>query len=164
MILFIFLFPIIAFTLTFFASLEDLVYDSFPPDETHVPTFYVPKHRYLIWYHILLLVALGTIFGGIHCTGWNFSFPTYAEQRLWCVASLAVTIIPFVSIPFAVTIFRTNTVTAVETFTIFLLFLCALAYISARLVLLGLALSLLRHLPSTTFIAINWTWFYPHFL
>jgi len=138
-----------------------------PPDETHVPTFYAPKHRYPTWYHILLLMALGTVFGGIHCSGWNFSFPTYAEQRLWRVASLAVTIIPFLS-TIVVTIFarfgRTDTVTDVETFTALLLLLCALVYVSARFVLLGLALSLLRHLPPTAFIVINWTRFYPHFL
>jgi len=163
-ILFILLFPFIAFTLAFFATMGDLVdgSSSFPPDETHVPTFYVPKHRYSKWYHVLLLVGLGTTFGGIHCSGWNFSFPTYAEQKLWRIASLAVTIIPFVSVPFVVTFMTVENLVIVAGGST--LILCALAYVSARLVLLGLALSLLRHLPPTAFITINWTTFYPHFL
>jgi len=53
----------------------------------HIPTFYVPSHWYPEYLHGLLLMALGSIFGGIHCAGWNFSFPTYAEQKLWRVAS-----------------------------------------------------------------------------
>ena len=39
----------------------------------------------------------------------------------------------------------------------------ALAYVAARLVLLGQALALLRHLPPNAFIAVDWTKLYPHF-
>jgi hypothetical protein len=167
-------FPIVAFAFAFLATVVDLLRptsSSFPPDKTHVPTFYVPKHRYPARYHIFLLMALGTIFGGIHCSGWNFSFPTYAEQKLWRVASLAVTVIPILIPSFVlITLFIAEyffptleppfeTALGIST-----LVVCALAYVSARLILLGLAFALLRHLPPTAFIAINWTKFYPHFL
>ena len=162
------LLPIITFTFAFFATLVDLserTSSSFSSDALHVPTFYVPKHRYPKWYHLLLLLSLGVVFGGIHCSGWNFSFPTYAEQQVWRFASLAVTVIPIVTVPFALIIDQISGFLFPSDQPIVLtLMFGALAYVSARLVLLGLALALLRHLPPTTFIAINWTKFYPHFL
>ena len=45
--------------------------------------------------------TLGTIFGGIHCAGWNLPFHTSAEERFWRVASLAVTINPIGAVPFS---------------------------------------------------------------
>jgi len=51
----------------------------------HIPTFYVPSHRYPEYLHSLLLMALGSIFGGIHCAGWNFSFPR--TEALACASS-----------------------------------------------------------------------------
>jgi len=93
--------PFFVFAYTFFYTISDILgtSTSFPADATHVPTFYVPQHRYPKYLHILLLMALGTIFGGIHCAGWNFLFPTYAEQKLWRVASVGVTIFPIAGIP-----------------------------------------------------------------
>ena len=169
---------VIAVTLAFFTTVFDLVRDSsssFPPDDTHVPTFHVPKHRYPKQFHILLLFSLAVVFGGIHCSGWNLSFPTYAEQKLWRVTSLAVTLIPIAQLPFIIITFSRTTgrslrflprvVTPyVDGFSSLFLFLCALAYVSARLVLLGLALALLRHLPPAAFTTISWTKFFPHFL
>jgi len=90
------LFPIFAFTVAFIYTIIDLLGESisFPADATSVPTFYVPRHRYPKLFHASLLIVLGSIFGGIHCAGWNFPFPTYTEHKLWRVASLAVTTIP----------------------------------------------------------------------
>ena len=168
-IILLLLLPIISFAIAFLANVFDLLEStssSFPPDDKHVPTYYVPKHRFPKWFHIFLLVTLGVAFGGIHCSGWNFSFPTNTEQKLWRVASLAVTITPIATFPIAV--IRTRLSPSIGAFadnTIgVILVLCALAYVLARLVLLGLALSLLRHLPPTAFIAIDWTRFYPHIL
>jgi hypothetical protein len=50
------------------------------------------------------LLISGTIFGVIHCAGWNLPFPTYLEQKLWHVASVAVAIFPIAAIPFAAVI------------------------------------------------------------
>jgi len=169
-ILVLILSPIITFTSAFYATLVDLIQaksSSFPPDETHIPTFYVPEHRYSKRYHILLLLSLGILFGGIHCFGWNFSFPTEVEQKLWRIASLAVTIIPIATFPFVfiITCMEECLPSAfVYHYGQSTFILCTLAYVSARLVLLGLALALLRLLPPTASIAISWTKFFPHFL
>jgi len=172
-ILWLLLSPIIFFTSAVLATLVDLIgptSSSFPPDSTHVPTFYVPEHRYTKWYHILLLMALGVIFGLIHCSGWDFSFPTYTEQKLWRVASLVVTVIPIIIMSLAaIIVFITTYFPILEPFITSLmisgwpLILSPVGYVSARLILLGLAFALLRHLPPTTFIAVDWAKFYPHF-
>ena len=168
-------FPIIAFAYASVYTIADLLGESksFPADATHVPTFYVPRHRYFDSFHILLLLALGSIFGGIHCGGWNFPFPTYAEQTLWRVASLAVTIMPIATFPLIIIIFlilglltcccedRCEDVTLPEMIAPGIV---ALLYVSARLILLGLAIAFLKHPPPSAFIAVDWTKFYPHIL
>jgi hypothetical protein len=235
---------IVAFGSPFLATVYDLLggATSFPVDATHVSTFYVPSHEYSSWWHILLLAVLGSMFGVIHCAGWNLLFPTSAERKLWRVASLIVTILP-VSLPSVVMSVITSAIVISSfiaiSFLLRLIFrllsgltrglglttisnvfdrlfnlvnpffndlldwvtskvletglisdvshthvairnfkslnrdqLIALgygsaflfAYAAARLVLLGLALSLLRHQPPSAFIAIDWGQFYPHIL
>ena len=168
------LFPIVAFAHAFVFSLMDLLGKSrfIPADAPRVPTFYVARHRYGNL-HALLLIDLGSLIGAIHCAGWNIPFPTYAEQKLWRVASLAVTTIP---IPLClilitiVTIFKllleiVNFSPDGDEYLIGLTFsISVLAYAVARLVLLGLAVALLRHLPESAYTAVDWTKFYPHIL
>ena len=126
---------------------------TFPIDATHVPTFYVPRHRHSSKsLHVLLLMTLATSFGGIHCAGWNYLFPTFTQHELWRVASLAVTIIPVATFPFVVNTTLAPLIVPIMT----------VAYVSARLVLLGLALELLRHQPPGSFIIVDWIKFYPH--
>jgi len=168
--------PIVSFAIALFYTISDLAMGksaSFPADAAHVPTFYLPKHRYPQIVHTSLLVALGTTFGGIHCAGWALHFPTNEERKLWRIASLAVTIIPMAALPFALVIksivklilailkssSNYDKTLAQSTFVISML-----AYAFARLVLLGLAVALLRDLPQSAFIAVDWTTFYPHFL
>ncbi len=156
------LFPIYVLGGAFTFTINDLAAGystSFPADATQVPTFYVPNHRYSKWFHALLLMALGSIFGAIHCAGWNFPFPTDTEQNLWRLASLAVTIIPIAALPFGVMITAPYSGKEIV-LTTFLT--CMVLYVCARLVLLGLALTLLSHLPPSVYIAVNWTKFYPH--
>ena len=42
----------------------------------------------------------GTIFGGMHCLAWNFSFPTRSELILWRTCSIVTTVLPISSIYF----------------------------------------------------------------
>lgn len=169
--------PIIMFIMAFIYTGRDLVEThSFPnaATQTHVPTFYVGDHHYSIWlepgWHFLLLLILGFGFGGIHCIGWNFPFPTSTEQELWRVASLAVTITPIVAIVVVVILYRifelvlkrdTSRGRGLVRTT---LVVCTVVYVAARVVLFGLALALLRpgSIPPSAFIAVDWTKFYPH--
>ncbi|KAI9452255.1 hypothetical protein F5148DRAFT_1003373, partial [Russula earlei] len=40
------------------------------------------------------VVAVTLAFGGIHCIGWSFNFPSSAEQTLWRVSSVTITALP----------------------------------------------------------------------
>ena len=208
--------PIVVFLFSIITTYSDLLgQSSFPADATHVPTFYVPKHRYPKYLHVLLLIALATTFGAIHCAGWNLSFPTHTGQKLWRVTSLAVTIVPIAALPATLISFivvspilitivliigtiarrlglsnfvldlRSSIVNSIVSLInsivrlplaivissfdqdqisvlAFLLINYMLLYASARLVLLGLAVALLKHQPDSAFIAVDWTMFYPH--
>jgi hypothetical protein len=48
--------------------------------------------------HYLSIILIFLAFGAVHLLGWNFYFPTAAEQWLWRVASLGCISIPIVSL------------------------------------------------------------------
>ncbi len=44
----------------------------------------------------MVVISVCLFIGGVHCSAWNFSFPTRTEQFLWRANSLTVaTIVPF---------------------------------------------------------------------
>jgi hypothetical protein len=50
-------------------------------------------------FSIFLVVAITVAFGGIHCIGWTFTFPSSTERTLWRVASLSITCVPVAFLP-----------------------------------------------------------------
>jgi hypothetical protein len=46
--------------------------------------------------HFLIALTIGTSFGAIHCSGWNYSYPSMTDQLIWRVASLTLLFIPAV--------------------------------------------------------------------
>ena len=46
--------------------------------------------------HLICMSVVGLVFGGIHCVGWFFSFPSDAEAILWRVSSAVITSIAFI--------------------------------------------------------------------
>jgi len=134
-------------------------------NSAHVPMFYVPMAapsdivRLLFF---VLPVAAG-LFGGLHCIGWNFDFPTDIEQLLWRVGSLAITSAPSILFVFGLMIkssvgHESMVWAMLKTVGGFLL----VAYMLARLLLLTQAVVLLRKQPESAFYAINWADFLPH--
>ncbi|KAG1886183.1 hypothetical protein F4604DRAFT_65607 [Suillus subluteus] len=89
------------------------------------------------WYDYVPFIAaflMATIFGGIHCIAWNFTFPTSTDQVLWRIGTVAITGTPidgallgFLMGPFAV--------------------FCVLSYITGRVILLGLMFTTIRNFP-----------------
>jgi hypothetical protein len=96
----------------------------------------------------------GTIFGGIHCCGWTFPFPTFAEQLLWKIASAGTTIAPgFVAGLFIISNFLDNKITsAFEMLAAWTIIIC---YVIARLFLVVEIFRSLFYLPPDAFIS---TW------
>jgi len=126
----------------------------------------------LVWGTIVTM-----IFGGIHCIGMSFDFPSHAEQNLWRISSIAITGIPYLWGSGLIFIrglvdprFRASIVTGPqinENSVIFrcLLFvhtLCTFLYIASRFLLLVLSFTTLRSLPSSAFQTVEWTMFLPH--
>jgi hypothetical protein len=142
---------------------------SFPYDATHVPPAYAPKHSdYSQYAHPFLMMVLATVFGSIHCAGWNLLFPTHQERKLWRLASLSVTIIP----PVLIIVFfvirallvsrgfyskSSHNITAGLAAVSF-----AIMYVAARFVIVGQAIAFLTHQPPSAFTAVDWSKFYPH--
>lgn len=61
-----------------------------------MPAFYAPETKEGQYFRMVVFALFGIVFGGIHCAGWNFKFPTLIEQHLWRSTSLMITVIPLV--------------------------------------------------------------------
>ena len=115
----------------------------------------------------ICMPIVGVVFGGIHCVGWYFDFPSSDEAMLWRVSSAVLTGIAFL---FPIFVFfvdflsdfifsntsRQNQL-ALAFFSIILL-----VYVVSRLLLLVEAFISLRHLTPGMLALVKWTSFIPH--
>ncbi|KZP14066.1 hypothetical protein FIBSPDRAFT_960009 [Athelia psychrophila] len=124
-------------------------------------------------------LAIAMVFGAIHFAAWSFAFPTPVERWAWRVCAIAIVAIPL-ALTVALVVFKVfnpvdppiptdpdlpiRTGHRAYTYHIPLICmpLCALLYIPARILLLGLSFSTLRHLPLSAYQTIQWTSFIPH--
>ena len=133
-----------------------------------IHTFYATeKNRDKVAF-IFCMPIVGVVFGGIHCVGWFFEFPSSAEAILWRVSSAVLTGIAFL-LPIFLTTFvgfllRISDSTshrpryfAVAVFTPILL-----VYVVSRLLLLVEAFFSLRQLTPGMLALVKWTSFIPH--
>ena len=109
---------------------------------------------------VFCMPVVGAVFGGIHCVGWFFDFPSSAEAMLWRVSSAVLTGIAFLSpiiFVFLGLLFETREyfVGAVSTIII-------LVYVVSRLLLIVEAFISLRHLTPGILALVKWTSFLPH--
>ena len=110
--------------------------------------------------------VVGVIFGGIHCAGWNFNFPSNNEATLWQVSSALITTIPLLLL-FIIYILG-NIWDELENDTLdnpvmlFIFAIILLAYVVSRLLLLVEAFISLRHLTPGMIALVTWTSFIPH--
>ena len=145
-----------------------------PSGASRVPSFYAPVTRSDSWSRILSFALFGVIFGGLHCIGWNFKFPTNSEQTLWRYTSLTITIIPLIVAPIdfllatrlhdrdikSCRIPERLLLLTLDLIMTILLFI----YVPSRLSLIAQAPALLRSLPPDALTAIDWTKYVPHLL
>ena len=122
-----------------------------------VPTFYAPPNEEHEFFQICMTTAIvATLFGGVHCAGWNFPFPSHAELIIWRVSSLIIVIVPCTFVPLLVA-----EVMRIATFAVIVNALLSLLgvviYVLARLALFVEALTTLRHLPPGAYAAVKWT-------
>ncbi|KAG1827931.1 hypothetical protein EV424DRAFT_1319015 [Suillus variegatus] len=96
-------------------------------------------------------LSMATIFGGIHCLAWFFTFITNQEQLLWRICALGITGTPWLF--FGVTyVYPAVRGTIIPLFLdLITRLLCIILYITARAILLVLMFTTLRHLPGDAY-------------
>jgi len=126
-----------------------------------VNTFYPDEWARNSLLDTFLVIAIASAFGGIHCIGWSFSFPSHTERILWHVASAVITGVPIVG-PLISLILSTlpdkYQATSLEVAILLSLFF----YILGRLALLVLPFLGLRSLPLAAYHVVHWTSLIPH--
>ena len=126
-----------------------------------VPTFYAPNTDKLMVRRLASIVAI--LFGGIHCAGWNFPFPSHAELIIWRVSSLIILIVPCIGVladvidDTDVIICHTFVNDTIGTVLLFGFLLSTPIYGLARLTLFVEAFIALRHLPPGAYAVVQWT-------
>ena len=126
-----------------------------------IPTFYAESENGDggVGFFICIPVV-GAVFGGIHCVGWFFDFPSSAEAMLWRVSSAVLTGIAFLSpIIFAFLAILSD---IQEHFSVAVGAIFLLVYVVSRLLLVVEAFISLRHLTPGMLALVKWTSFLPH--
>jgi hypothetical protein len=142
--------------------LYSLIGDDQPKDlEKRVDTFHPAKWAGNRSTYLVPIMTLA--FGGIHCIGWSFTFPSSTEQTLWRVASLSITSLPIAILSLSVLEYVIEDKLHFDGSCEFVTFILLLfLYILGRLVLLVLPFLSLRSLPPAAFHVVQWTSFIPH--
>ena len=140
--------------------------DNFNTGDMKVPTFYSPSEDEDDGVAYIFVPVFGVVFGGIHCAGWFFNFPSSDEAMLWRVSSVVLTGTSFL-LPLLVSLFFGEGFSLAEKFscTIFaivVLTIVFLVYVVSRLLLLVEAFISLRHLTPGMLALVKWTSFIPH--
>ena len=141
-----------------FSTLRDLAgCDAVDKNAFRVPTFYAPSNEGSegLWFFVTIIIAL--LFGGIHCAGWNFPFPSHAELIIWRVSSLIILIAPCTPVLAMVEIVVDAPYTPMTPVTSFVIGFGMVIYVLARLTLFVEAFIALRHLPPRAYGVVEWT-------
>ena len=142
--------------------------DKINTGDMKVPTFYSPsKDKDVAVAYIFFMPIVGVVFGGIHCAGWFFNFPSSDEAMLWRVSSAVLTGTAFL-LPLLVCLFTVLDGSSLaevfpkEYIAYPVLTIILLVYVVSRLLLLVEAFISLRHLTPGMLALVKWTSFIPH--
>ena len=109
---------------------------------------------------VICMPVVGAVFGGIHCVGWFFNFPSSAEAMLWRVSSAVITVVAFLS---PIIIYFLAILSSVQKyFSVAVGAIIILVYVVSRLLLIVEAFISLRHLTLGMLALVKWTSFLPH--
>ena len=138
--------------------------DDFNTGDMKVPTFYSTNHKQDEGEAVYISMSVvGVVFGGIHCAGWFFTFPSSDEAMLWRVSSAVLTGIAFLLPLLVYLIIQVKTSShRWEYFFAALLTIILQVYVASRLLLLVEAFISLRFLTPEMLALVKWTSFIPH--
>jgi hypothetical protein len=123
----------------------------------------IDETPYTIYACMLGFVVGGVIFGSIHIAGWNLTFPTPIEQKLWRISSiLLTTLLPVIFVPLLL-VMRSHTLSLMASLTFFQVWnlLLGVLYIVACLFMLVQIFRTLLYLPPDAYIS-TWASNVPH--
>ena len=128
-----------------------------------VPTFFSNENNEGLGQGVFFLFpVVGVIFGGIHCAGWFFIFPSSDEAIMWRVSSAVLTgsaiLLPLLGF-FLANIFDNSQMNRLGIPVLATIFL---VYVVSRFLLLVEAFISLRHLTPGMLALVKWTFFIPH--
>ena len=129
-----------------------------------VPTFYAPGSPYDML-AIFMGLCVGITFGGIHCVGWSFGFPTVQEEYVWRTGAATITAIPLFLFVIVENVRMQTGDAYFHYFSVIrslAVYLSIVLYCVSRAALLVLPLSALRSLPPGALVDFNWTSLIPH--
>jgi hypothetical protein len=129
--------------------------------DTFYPTDWVSQTE---GFSYILVVLITLTFGGIHCIGWSFIFPSSTERTLWRVASLCITGVPMVLFLLIAAIQYMRRYSHSYYCAVISVILLLVVYVLCRLTLLVLPFLCLKSLPPAAFHVVHWTSFIPHVL
>ena len=140
----------------FFTLGESTTCVSVDKDAIRVPMFYAPPKEGPESWELTVTLIVAMLFGGIHCAGWNFPFPSHAELIIWRVSSLIIVVVPgiFAFIIVTMAALRAKTICKIVLF--FWIF-SGVTYVLARLTLFVEALIALRHPSPGAYAVVEWT-------
>jgi len=107
------------------------------------------------------------VFGGVHCLGWSFQFPSQTEQMLWRASSVITTGVPVVFVVYRLVSLAIRKLIggggSSESIIVGIpITLLTILYGCARIMLLSLVIVSLRSLPPGALEADSWTKLIPH--
>ena len=111
--------------------------------------------------YILFMSVVGVVFGGIHCAGWFFDFPSSDEALMWRVSSAVLTGVAFL-LPLLFYLILETSSDKFRCIGYIAAVLAFIAYVVSRLLLLVEAFISLRHLTPEMLALVKWTSFLPH--
>jgi len=133
-----------------------------------VPTFYPDRWPVggTMDVGLAVVTAIASAFGGIHCLGWSFTFPSRTERIFWRVASISIVGIPITLIlsfvPKHILERKHGYGHPTPNVLTFIMNSQIGIYIFCRFALLILPFLALRSLPHAAYRVVRWTSFIPH--
>lgn len=139
----------------------DMCVNSFHAYHVHTPQ----ESFALLWFSTIV----ATLFGAIHCAGWNFFFLSFTEATIWRISSIIITGVPLgaflVGIWLRAEYFLKEKNVAVVIINYIVIcgtFISLPLYVFARIAVLIEAVISLRNLQIGALTAVSWTLALPH--
>ena len=107
----------------------------------------------------LCIFLIGTMFNGIHCAAWKFSFPTHAESILWKISVCSMLGVIYLWVPISGLTWWLPNRSRLKSLPYWF---ATLVYFLARMYLLVEVFFGLRALEPRVFLTVNWNQYLPH--